>query len=103
MHNCTKANMSMTSFSVKCGEGFNGGMPQSFNLEILESYTQILRVNLTSNLPRFNVGGLEPGMQYKALIYAFNQKGKSDPVVLPVLTLRLPEKQFTSEEGESLG
>lgn len=98
VHNCTKANMSMTSFSIKCGEGFNGGMPQSFSLEILESITQNLRVNLTSSLPKFNVMGLEPGVQYKALIYAFNQKGKSDPVVLPVLTLRLPEKQFTSEE-----
>lgn len=88
----------MTSFSVRCAEGFNGGLPQSFLLEVLEINSQDLRANTSSSLPRFGVGGLEPGAQYHAFVYAFNPKGRSDPVVLQASTLRLPEKQLTSEK-----
>lgn len=34
VHNCTITNVSMTSFSVRCTEGFNGGLPQAFLLEV---------------------------------------------------------------------
>ncbi|KAL0269902.1 UNVERIFIED_CONTAM: hypothetical protein PYX00_007485 [Menopon gallinae] len=98
VNNCTVANISMTSFSLKCAEGFNGGLPQSFILEVLEINTQQLKANITSLFPRFSVIGLEPGAQYHALVYSFNPKGKSDPLVVQASTLRLPEKQLTSEK-----
>lgn len=99
VNNCTVANISMTSFSLKCSEGFNGGLPQSFVLEVLEINSQELKANVTSLFPRFSVIGLEPGAQYHALVYSFNPKGKSDPLVVQASTLRLPEKQLTSEKG----
>lgn len=34
-------------------------------------------------------------------MYAFNGKGRSDPLILQTAMLRLPEKQLTSEKGES--
>ncbi|XP_046658942.1 nephrin-like [Homalodisca vitripennis] len=103
VHNCTVANTSMTSFSVRCSEGFNGGLPQSFTVEVRETESQTLRANTTSPVPRFSVGGLDPGMQYQACVYSFNVKGRSEPVVVQTATLRLPEKQLTNEQNRPRG
>lgn len=66
VHNCTLTNISMTSLTVKCIDGFNGGLPQSFMLEIkdLNSFVSELcgldcsvpvapfRINLNSTFHR---------------------------------------------------
>jgi hypothetical protein len=100
VHNCTTSNTSTNSFSVRCAEGFNGGLPQSFLLEVRESNSQELRANLTSPVPRFSVTHLESGALYQACIYAYNDKGRSEAMVVQAGTLRLPEKQLTSDSGE---
>lgn len=41
VHNCTITNISTTSLSVKCADGFNGGMKQSFMLEVKDMHTQV--------------------------------------------------------------
>ncbi|KAK1133119.1 hypothetical protein K0M31_014477 [Melipona bicolor] len=97
VHNCTTSNTSTNSFSVRCAEGFNGGLPQSFLLEVKESNSQKLRANLTSPVPRFSVTHLESGALYQACIYAYNDKGRSEAMVVQAGTLRQPEKQLTSE------
>ena len=102
VHNCTTSNTSTNSFSVRCTEGFNGGLPQSFLLEVRESNSQELRANLTSPVPRFSVTHLESGALYQACIYAYNDKGRSEAMVVQAGTLRLPEKQLTSESGENI-
>jgi hypothetical protein len=89
----------MTSFSVHCSPGFNGGMEQFFLMEVRESQSQVLRYNVSSAVPRFSVTGLEAGSHYQACVYSFNHKGRSEPVVIQASTLRLPEKQLTSEKG----
>uniref|UniRef100_A0A0C9Q6Z6 NPHS1_1 protein n=1 Tax=Fopius arisanus TaxID=64838 RepID=A0A0C9Q6Z6_9HYME len=101
VHNCSTHNTSTSSFSVRCSEGFNGGLQQSFMLEVKESNSQELRANLTSAVPYFSVTHLNPGMLYQACIYAFNEKGRSEPMVVQAGTLRLPEKQLTSDTGKS--
>jgi hypothetical protein len=90
----------MTSFSVHCTPGFNGGMEQSFLMEVRESQSQALRSNFSSVVPRFSVTGLEPGSHYQASVFSFNHKGRSEPVVVQASTLRLPEKQLTAEKGK---
>lgn len=102
VNNCSLANMSMSSFSVWCGEGFNGGLPQTFLLEVRDLHTQELRVNTSASHAKFHVGGLEAGNQYHALVYAFNSKGRSEPVVLLASTLRLPEKQLVEPSKYSI-
>ncbi|XP_044574365.1 neural cell adhesion molecule 2-like isoform X1 [Cotesia glomerata] len=97
VHNCTTHNASTSSFSLRCTEGFNGGLQQSFLLEVRESNSQEIRANLTSSTPQFSVSHLEPGLLYHACVYAFNEKGRSEPMVVQAGTLRLPEKQLTSE------
>lgn len=42
VHNCTITNISMTSLGIKCLEGFNGGLTQSFMLEVRDMSTQVM-------------------------------------------------------------
>nr|CAH7769565.1 unnamed protein product [Callosobruchus chinensis] len=98
VHNCTLLNISMNSFSIRCAEGFNGGLPQSFLLEVREIQSQQLKSNLTSPVARFTVKEMEPGTQYHAVIFSYNSKGRGEPVILQATTLRLPEKQMTAEK-----
>ncbi|XP_076226361.1 neural cell adhesion molecule 2 isoform X2 [Nomia melanderi] len=97
VHNCTTSNTSTNSFSVRCAKGFNGGLPQSFLMEVRESNSQDLKASLTSSVPSFSVTNLDPGALYQACIYAYNDKGRSEAMVVQAGTLRLPEKQLTSE------
>ncbi|KAH8294938.1 hypothetical protein KR018_004471 [Drosophila ironensis] len=102
VHNCTVTNISMTSLTVTCSDGFNGGLPQNFNMELQDSYTQEIKANITSTSPRFTVSGLSPGSIYRLNIYAFNTKGRSEPAVVNAAMLRMPEKQLTSEQTNNL-
>lgn len=90
MHNCTVANHSTDSFFLYCTEGFNGGLPQSFIIELRESQNDKLKANLTSHIPAFAVAGLEPGLTFTASVYAFNNKGRSEAASVTVYTMRLP-------------
>lgn len=58
-----------------------------------------MKINLTSPVPRFAASGLEPGHHYLAGVFAYNPKGRSEPVIMQASTLRLPEKQLTAEKG----
>nr|XP_029723029.1 uncharacterized protein LOC109423245 [Aedes albopictus] len=98
VHNCTLANVSMTSLNVRCFEGFNGGLAQSFFLELRDTHTLEVRFNNTSPVPRFTVPNLHPSAVYQLAVYAFNSKGKSEPYVMSAATQRLPEKQMNSEK-----
>ncbi|XP_052125087.1 nephrin [Frankliniella occidentalis] len=98
--NCSVANTSMTSFSVRCFEGFNGGLPQSFLLEVRDPVSQALRANVTSGWPAFQVDRLEAGASYQACVYSVNSKGRSDPVILQASTIRPAEKQLHPDKGE---
>ncbi|XP_058059775.1 neural cell adhesion molecule 1 [Anopheles bellator] len=98
VHNCTVANVSMTSLAVRCYEGFNGGLAQSFFLELRDSHTQEVRFNNTSPLPRFAVPNLHPSVIYQLAVYAFNSKGRSEPYVMSAATQRLPEKQMKDSD-----
>jgi len=93
VNNCTISNISMTSLSLKCVEGFSGGLTQSFVVEIFDLHTQDVRANVSSPIPRFTINNLQPGCLYSVQVYAFNAKGRSEPFVIQAAMLRLPEKR----------
>lgn len=78
---------------MECLDGFDGGQVQNFQLEVYNFETNYLLVNTTSKQPVFKVEGLNPGVNVKINIYAFNSKGKSDIVSLDGFTLKIAEKQ----------
>ena len=49
VHNCTITNISMTSLGIKCLEGFNGGLTQSFMLEVRDMSTQVIEVDFNAH------------------------------------------------------
>lgn len=68
-------------------------------LQVKDGQSQTIKANHSSPVARFSIVGLDPGAQYLAGLYAFNSKGRSEPVILQASTLRLPEKQLTAEKG----
>ncbi|CAL8139508.1 unnamed protein product [Orchesella dallaii] len=91
--NCSILNQTFDSLFVSCVEGFNGGLQQSFVIEIWDFHSQHVIRNLTNHRPVFNVRGLEPGASYIVRIYAVNTKGRSEVQVLQASTLKAAEKQ----------
>lgn len=83
---------------VRCNEGFDGGLPiTSFELEVYtdenDCHVNTVYINRTDKAggafgPIFEVPGLEPGRNYRLLLYAVNAKGRSDPVVLEPVALK---------------
>uniref|UniRef100_A0A1B6DTE2 Ig-like domain-containing protein n=1 Tax=Clastoptera arizonana TaxID=38151 RepID=A0A1B6DTE2_9HEMI len=90
--NCTLMNQTTESLDVECIEGFDGGQPQSFQLEVFEQHTNILRANKTSRHANFTVDSLAPGKFLRLVVYAFNSKGRSESNVVEGFTL-VPEKR----------
>lgn len=84
----------MNSLAVKCTEGFNGGLTQSFMVEVKDMYLQEVKANVSSPIPRFTINSLQPGGLYTVHVFAFNIKGRSDPLVIQAAMLRLPEKRL---------
>lgn len=86
-------NQTTESLEVECIEGFDGGQTQSFQLEVFDHQTNILRANKTSRHANFTVDNLGPGKILRLVVYAFNSKGRSDTIVVEGFTL-IPEKHI---------
>lgn len=101
--NCTISNQSSHSIQIECLEGFNGGQQQYFILEVFDQQNDVLQANITGNIPVFTVNDLGSGKILKILVYSVNSKGKSEPVLLEGLTLKVAEKQTGKEWNTSGG
>ncbi|XP_063231784.1 protein turtle homolog A-like [Bacillus rossius redtenbacheri] len=88
--NCSVANQTADSLHVECAEGFDGGLPQSFLLELLElpGLRQRFNVTVARGPPVFDVFGTDPGASYRARLYAVNAKGRSEPVFIEPVTFK---------------
>ncbi|GLV36530.1 sidestep IV [Carabus blaptoides fortunei] len=88
--NCTVVNQTSDSLQVDCTESFDGGLPQSFMMEILELPTMrsIMNITATRAPPLFTAEGLEAGASYKVHLYAVNAKGRSDPTIIDSITFK---------------
>lgn len=78
---------------VECIEGFDGGQPQHFLLEVYDQQTGHVQANVSGIFPLLNVNGLEAGKILKMMVYAVNSKGRSEAVLLEGFTLKAAEKQ----------
>ncbi|BES91514.1 CD80-like C2-set immunoglobulin domain [Nesidiocoris tenuis] len=101
--NCTLVNQTETALGIECSEGFDGGLPQYFLVEVFSQGTGKAYVsNVTSASPSLTVTGLPPGGTYEVHAYAVNAKGRSDATVLHAYTLKSPQKQTESPGKSSL-
>lgn len=95
--NCSLLNQTTESLEVECVEGFDGGQPQYFLLEVYDQQTSVLQANVSAKFPLFTVSGLDSGKVLKMQIFAANSKGRSEAVLLEGFTLKVAEKQTGKE------
>ncbi|XP_054746887.1 uncharacterized protein LOC129252242 [Anastrepha obliqua] len=84
LQNCTVSNQSADSIQVDCVEGFDGGLPQGFILELVELNNLRLARNLSLPHPpvSFFIENLDPTATYRMIIFAMNAKGRSEPTII---------------------
>ncbi|CAH0400396.1 unnamed protein product [Chilo suppressalis] len=100
LQNCSVANQSIDSIIVECVENFDGGLPQTFLMELLELPSLTVRYNVSTNRtpPYFEIRGLPPGVSYRIDLYAVNAKGRSDVTTIEAVTLK-GQAKFTGESN----
>ncbi|XP_067617196.1 uncharacterized protein side-IV isoform X2 [Eurosta solidaginis] len=84
LQNCTVTNQSIDSLQVDCLEGFDGGLPQGFILELVELNSLRLARNLSLPHPpvSFLIENLDSTATYRMIIFAMNAKGRSEPTII---------------------
>ncbi|XP_025990000.1 nephrin isoform X5 [Solenopsis invicta] len=104
-HNCSLLNQTTDSIYVECIEGFDGGLPQKFTMQVDREPGKnggggggggsgpTTVYNQTSKVPVFSVSNLDPGSNYEVSIYSTNAKGRSETVHFRATTLNLPERR----------
>ncbi|KAF4530083.1 hypothetical protein B566_EDAN001339 [Ephemera danica] len=93
LYNCSIVNQTAESLHVECTEGFDGGLPQGFTMEVYDGQSLALVSNVSSKTPSFTVSGLEPGLSFIIELSASNTKGRSAKSVLHAYTLKAAEKR----------
>ncbi|XP_042217603.1 nephrin-like [Homarus americanus] len=91
--NCSIANQTTDTIEVECVAGFDGGLPQTFYMEVYDSTTGTLHRNISSGEPLFLLTALRPGLAFLMVTYAANSKGRSDAAQLETFTLKVAEKR----------
>ncbi|XP_050526353.1 nephrin isoform X2 [Daktulosphaira vitifoliae] len=99
VHNCTVSNNTDGAVDIQCEPGYDGGLSQSFVLEVyaedIDDDDEVLYRNLTNKkVPRFSLGKVASGVLFTARMYAVNSKGKSAPVTLPRFSFPSSENQM---------
>ncbi|XP_050705734.1 nephrin-like [Eriocheir sinensis] len=99
--NCSLYNVSSSSLTVSCSPGFDGGLNQTFAMEVYGTNPHSLKANITSNIPRFVVTGLDNESEFQLIVYAGNSKGRSSITRLVAITQKLPVKQLETRLSNS--
>ncbi|XP_037033009.1 nephrin-like isoform X2 [Bradysia coprophila] len=92
LSNCTISNQTLNVLQLECLEGFDGGLPQLFEVEVFYARTKNLVLNQSSKQPFFELKGLRSDYGYDIVLTAKNAKGKSAETILHMYTLNGAEK-----------
>ena len=99
--NCSVWNNATAAGSVvvSCQAGWDGGLQQTFTLEIRKhSMGRVIAALRDYPSPHFTVTGLAPGTEYQMSIYASNSQGDAEPVSLIHLTpIDIAEKRLSAD------
>lgn len=93
---CFVANRSSSTLLINCDKGFDGGLRQTFHLELFDSKHQLI-LTKNSEVPTFLITNLASGSDFTLLLHASNSKGKSSKYRLTAQTFTLLNKKFGKE------
>ncbi|KAF2364547.1 CD80-like immunoglobulin C2-set, partial [Trinorchestia longiramus] len=98
VHNCSAWHNSSASGQVvlRCWPGWDGGLQQTFSLEVHDVDKGIVASLENQRSPRFTVHGLKPGLEYLLRVTASNSQGSAEPVTMTHLTpIDIAEKRLS--------
>ncbi|KAK4296652.1 hypothetical protein Pmani_030867, partial [Petrolisthes manimaculis] len=90
---CKIINNTAENIEVLCRAGFHGGMRQLFLAEVYDEAGSLHLNQSSQEEPQFSVESLLPGTTYTIKVSAYNDKGRSQPVVLTAATLKVAEQR----------
>ncbi|KAF8793828.1 Synaptogenesis protein syg-2 like protein [Argiope bruennichi] len=97
VQNCSVTNTTLTTLTLACDPGDDGGLPQTFHLEVYSMLAEQLIMNLsTMDGPLFIADKLSASSSYLLVSYASNAKGRSMSVALTAHT-QLAKEQRTND------
>ena len=83
----------MIELCCRCEPGFDGGLEQSFMLEVIDVNSAITLANVSSPRPVFIITGLNPGRDLRLMVFSVNKNGRSKPTVLEGFTTKVAQLQ----------
>lgn len=99
VRDCWVENQSSDSVTISCTPGYDGGLKQSFVLEVYERRKEQLMKNLTrDDDPRFRMESLSPKTPYAFVIYSYNIKGRSSRTSVNYQITPVPSQDFVSND-----
>lgn len=98
LHNCSfelLENSTISWLKIECVSGYDGGLQQTFHLEIYQ--TNSLLMNVSNDVPIFYIDittlNVVETTLLHLLLYSTNPKGKSETVVLKGIAFENAEKR----------
>ncbi|KAG6444116.1 hypothetical protein O3G_MSEX003223 [Manduca sexta] len=88
---CEITNVTYDSLTLNCTPGHDGGIRQSFLLQVFDMTTGLLLRNISNDEPEFEVSGLAASTLSVA-VRAYNRKGSSEPLSLTSNLLKYPQR-----------
>ena len=92
--NCQVINQTAVLLQVECEPGLDGGLDQSFHIQVVDSVNSVVISNVSSLMPQFKITGLSPGRDIKLNIWAENKNGKSSLVILEDFNSKVAQLQI---------
>ncbi|KAA0193396.1 hypothetical protein HAZT_HAZT003192 [Hyalella azteca] len=84
VHNCSQFNLSATDVNVRCSPGFDGGLPQTFIMELYDEQTG----KLVANVPVLWARSLPSSGSFSGVVFPLNSKGRGEITPISAVTLR---------------
>ncbi|XP_037073101.1 sialoadhesin-like [Pollicipes pollicipes] len=84
---CEVSDRSSSGLRVRCRPGFDGGLPQTFRLEVRGADDLRLHSNVSSASPRLGASDLVSDQEYRLSVFALNRRGSSRASTLVARTL----------------
>ncbi|XP_061725215.1 B-cell receptor CD22-like [Cydia pomonella] len=89
---CEITNVTYDSLTLNCTPGHDGGIRQSFLLQVFDMGTGLLLANVSSDEPELHVSGLSASNSLSVAVRAYNRKGASEPLTLTSSLLKYPQR-----------
>ncbi|XP_013178713.1 PREDICTED: nephrin-like isoform X2 [Papilio xuthus] len=92
VRHCDVKNITYDSLIITCAPGHDGGLRQTFVLEVFDKATGVLLRNISNEESNFEVPGLS-STEISIAIRSYNAKGSSDAFTLTCSLLQYPERR----------